>query len=69
MIFHDLLQEMQAKEQKVSFPQGLQKYVSTNNLKANTAASISIDSIKKLLKTYTTENLYLKGLFKCLLLI
>ncbi|MBG9992225.1 DUF6997 domain-containing protein [Pseudoalteromonas sp. NZS37] len=56
MIFHDLLQKMQAKEQKVSPPQGFQKYLSTNNLKANTAASISIDSIKKLPKTLRDYN-------------
>jgi hypothetical protein len=47
---------MQAKEQKVSSPKGFQKYVSTNNLKANTAASISIDSIKKLPKLLKEQN-------------
>ncbi|MEM5549521.1 hypothetical protein WNY63_02070 [Pseudoalteromonas neustonica] len=56
MIFHDLLQEMQAKEQKVSIPQGFQDYVSANNLKANTAASISIDSLKKLPKILRDQN-------------
>ena len=56
MIFHDLLQDMQAKGQKVSPPQGFQKYLSANNLKANTAASISIDSIKKLPKLLKEQN-------------
>lgn len=56
MIFHDLLQEMQAKEQKISIPQGFQDYVNANNLKANTAASISIDSLKKLPKILKNQN-------------
>ncbi|AZN34895.1 hypothetical protein [Pseudoalteromonas sp. Xi13] len=56
MIFHDLLQDMQAKGQKVSPPQSFQKYLSANNLKANTAASISIDSIKKLPKLLKEQN-------------
>ncbi|WP_462178377.1 hypothetical protein [Pseudoalteromonas gelatinilytica] len=56
MIFHDLLQEMQAKEQKVSIPQGFQDYVNANNLKANTAASISIDSLRKLPKILRDQN-------------
>lgn len=56
MIFHDLLQEMQAKEQRVSIPQGFQDYVNANNLKAKTAASISIDSIKKLPKVLRDQN-------------
>lgn len=47
---------MQANEQKVTFPQGFQKYLSTNKLKANTAASISIDSIKKLPKILRDHN-------------
>lgn len=47
---------MQANEQKVSPPQGFQKYLSTNNLKANTAATISIDSIKKLPKLLKEQN-------------
>ncbi|WP_286888028.1 hypothetical protein [Pseudoalteromonas sp. ESRF-bin5] len=56
MIFHNLLQEMKANEQKVSTPQSFQKYLSTNKLKANTAASISIDSIKKLPKILRVHN-------------
>ncbi len=56
MIFHNLLQEMKANEQKVSTPQSFQKYLSANNLKANTAASISIDSIKKLPKLLKEQN-------------
>lgn len=56
MIFQDLLQDMQAKGQKVSPPQSFQKYLSANNLKANTAASISIDSIKKLPKLVKEQN-------------
>jgi len=56
VIFHNLLQEMKANEQKVSTPQSFQKYLSTNNLKANTAASISIDSIKKLPKLLKEQN-------------
>nr|WP_306174052.1 hypothetical protein [Pseudoalteromonas shioyasakiensis] len=47
---------MQAKEQVVSIPQGFQDYVSANNLKANTAASISIDSIKELPKVLKDQN-------------
>ncbi|MBH0011430.1 hypothetical protein I6F66_04985 [Pseudoalteromonas sp. NZS100_1] len=51
MLFQNIVLEMQANKQNVSSAQSFQKYVSTNNLKANTAASISIDSIKKLPKT------------------
>lgn len=47
---------MQAKEQKVSIPQSFQDYVNANNLKANTAASISIDALKKLPKTLKDQN-------------
>jgi len=47
---------MLAKEQKVSIPQGFQDYVNANNLKANTAASISIDAIKKLPKLLKEQN-------------
>ncbi|MEM5514370.1 hypothetical protein WNY79_15865 [Pseudoalteromonas sp. AS84] len=45
VIFHSLLQDMQAKEQKVSLPQGFQKYLSANNLKANTATGIYVGTI------------------------
>ena len=56
MIFHDLLQEMQAKEQKVSFPQGFQDYVNAKNLRVKTAPSISIDSLKKLPTALKNQN-------------
>ena len=56
MIFQKIVLEMLAKEQKVSIPQGFQDYVNANNLKANTAASISIDAIKKLPKLLKEQN-------------
>ncbi|MBH0078802.1 DUF6997 domain-containing protein [Pseudoalteromonas sp. NZS11] len=56
MLFQNIVLEMQANKQNVSSAQSFQKYVSTNNLKANTAASISIDSRKKLPKTLRDYN-------------
>tara|TARA_B100001059_G_scaffold134531_1_gene134829 strand:+ start:212 stop:1048 length:837 start_codon:yes stop_codon:yes gene_type:complete len=56
VIFQKIVLEMLAKEQKVSIPQGFQDYVNANNLKANTAASISIDAIKKLPKLLKEQN-------------
>lgn len=47
---------MQAKEQKVSFPQGFQDYVNAKNLRVKTAPSISIDSLKKLPTALKNQN-------------
>jgi hypothetical protein len=56
MLFQNIMLEMQENKHNVSSAQGFQKYVSANNLKANTAASISIDSIKKLPKILRDQN-------------
>ncbi|MFY8325233.1 DUF6997 domain-containing protein [Pseudoalteromonas sp. ZZD1] len=56
MIFQDIVLEMQTNGQSISTPQGFQQYVNAHNIKANTAASISIDSIKKLPKILKDQN-------------
>ncbi|MGO2012725.1 DUF6997 domain-containing protein [Pseudoalteromonas sp.] len=56
MIFQDIVLEMLTNGQSTSTPQSFQQYVNTNNLKANTAASISVDSLKKLPKFLKDQN-------------
>jgi len=56
VLFKDILIEMQEQDISISEPQGFQAYAKTNNVSANTAASISIDSFKKLPKVLKQSN-------------
>lgn len=56
MLFKDILIEMQEQDISISEPQGFQSYAKMNNVSANTATSISIDSLKKLPKVLKQSN-------------